>query len=111
MGSPHDAGATAAAQSAPSEKECELLVTHVVDLTLREHPPEPAPSEAEAQAIAQPLRSFVAECTALSREAYRCGMEATSLVTVTACHATPSSSTSNSSVAPPGITPPAPRSP
>ncbi len=109
--STHDAGARTPAQSPPSSKECELLVTHVVELTLREHPAEPAPSAAEMQAIDQPLRSFVTECTALSREAYRCGMEATSLVTVTACHATPSSSTSNSSVAPPGITPPAPRSP
>jgi hypothetical protein len=38
-------------------------------------------------------------------------MAATTLATLAACQPSPSSSTSNSSVAPGGITPPAPRSP
>jgi hypothetical protein len=54
---------------------------------------------------------LVAECGALTRDAYRCGLQATTVAALTACHATRSSSTSNSSVAPGGITPAAPRSP
>jgi hypothetical protein len=106
-----DAGV--AAGTAPSDKECEQLIAHVVDLTLRERvpAPEPAPTAAEAQNIDEPLRAFATECTTLSREAYRCGIEATTVAALTACHATRSSSTSNRSVAPPGITPAAPRSP
>lgn len=106
---PVDAAVTS--PSPPSDTECEQLVAHVVELTLRERAPEPAPTEAETRQISDSLRAFRTECTALSREAYRCGAEAPTLAALTACQATPSSSTSNSNVAPPGITPPAPRSP
>ncbi len=99
------------ATTSPTARECEQLIAHVVDLTLREHPPEPAPTEAESRQIDQALRSFATECSALTRDGYRCGMAATTIATLTACQETPSSSTSNSSVAPPGIAPPAPRSP
>ncbi len=104
-----DAGVVKA--TSPTAKECDQLVTHVVDLTLREHPPEPAPSEAESTQIDQALRSFATECGSLTRDAYRCGMAATTIATLTTCQEMPSSSTSNSSVAPGGIAPPAPRSP
>jgi hypothetical protein len=53
-------------------------------------------------------------CRALSRDTFRCAMAATTLTALAACQPaqrTPSSSTSNSSVAPGGMTPPAPRSP
>jgi hypothetical protein len=52
---------------------------------------------------------FLSECRTL--EQVRCGMAATTTAELSICQATPSSSTSNSSVAPPGITPAAPRSP
>ena len=93
--------------------ECEQLFAHAVDLALRERTPaaDPAPSDAEKARIEDPLRSFTTECTALTRESYRCGMEAPTIAALSACHATFRSSTSNNKVAPPGITPPAPRSP
>jgi hypothetical protein len=108
---PADAAVTTV--SSPSEKECEQLVAHVVELTVREHAPaiNPAPNDAESQKMDQSLRPYVAECTTLSREAVRCGLDAPTLAALRACQATRSSSTSNSSVAPPGIKPPAPRSP
>ncbi|CAN5711793.1 hypothetical protein BH11MYX3_BH11MYX3_42020 [soil metagenome] len=101
-----DAGTLAA--TSPSAQECDQLIAHVVDVTLREHPPEPAPSEAESQQIDRALRPFAAECSSLTREAYRCGMAAATVASLTACQERPSSSTSNSSVAPGGIAPPAP---
>jgi hypothetical protein len=56
----------------------------------------------------------MAGCRTLPLSAFRCAIAATTLSALAACQPiqrTPSSSTSNSSVAPPGITPPAPRSP
>ena len=99
--------------SAPTEKECEQLVAHVVDLSVREHAPpiNPAPNDAESQQVDQSLRPYVTECTTLPREAVRCGLDAPTLAALRGCQATRSSSTSNSSVAPGGIAPPAPRSP
>ena len=106
-----DAGVAVA--PALTAAECDQLIAHAVDLALRERPPapDPAPSAAEKAKIDEPLRSFATECASLTRESYRCGMDATTIAALSACHATFSSSTSNSKVAPPGITPPAPRSP
>jgi hypothetical protein len=106
-----DAGVAVA--PALTAAECEQLVTHAVDLALRERTPaaDPPPSDPEKTKIDEPLRSFATECAPLTRESYRCGMDATTLAALSACHATLRSSTSNSRVAPPGITPPAPRSP
>ncbi len=108
---PTDAGVAVA--PALTSAECEQLVAHAVELALRERAPaaDPAPSDAEHAKIDEPLRSFAAECASLTRESHRCGIEATTLAALSACHATFKSSTSNSKVAPPGITPPAPRSP
>jgi hypothetical protein len=104
-----DAGVSAA--PALTTAECEQLVTHAVDLALRERAADPAPSDAEKAKAQEPLRSFTTECASLTRESYRCGIDATTLAALSACHATFNSSTWNSKVAPPGITPPAPRSP
>lgn len=106
-----DAGVAVA--PALTAAECQQLVAHAVDVALRERTPaaDPAPTDAERAKIEEPLQAFATECASLTRDAYRCGMDATTLAALSACHATFSSSTSNSNVAPPGITPPAPRSP
>ncbi len=105
--------AAVAPVTAPTESECEQLVAHVVDLTVRERTPaiNPAPNDAESQKLDQALRPYVTECRTLTREAVRCGLEAPTTAALRTCQATRSSSTSNSSVAPGGIAPPAPRSP
>jgi hypothetical protein len=105
--------AAVVAVSSPTEGECQQLVEHVVALTVREHAPaiNPAPDDAESKQMDRSLRPYVAECMTLTSEAVRCGTDAPTLAALRACQATRSSSTSNSSVAPGGITPPAPRSP
>jgi hypothetical protein len=99
---------------APGEPECDQLITHAVALGIDEagRAPGPRTTESDHEAIRRALRDeFVAGCRALPRDAYRCAMAATTLDALAACQRTPSSSTSNSSVAPGGILPPAPRSP
>ncbi|MBX3156832.1 MAG: hypothetical protein KF773_12610 [Deltaproteobacteria bacterium] len=117
---PSGSGATVPADAAPpvaggpTERECDDLVAHVVELHLAELrrtvPTDQLPTEAE---LAQTRADLAADggCRALGREELACALAATSLTDVEACQATRRSSTSNSSVAPPGITPPAPRSP
>jgi len=129
-----------AAQAAPSERECDELITHAVALGIDERREaigggDPAGSAggaggkapreiderrektlqttpADHEAVRRKLHEdFMAGCRALPRGAYRCAMAATSLPALVACQPTLSSSTSNSSVAPGGIAPPAPRSP
>lgn len=100
--------------AAPTERECEQLVAHAVALGAAERtgrPPDQLSTEADQEQLKIRLRPFVDECRALPRDSYRCAIAATALAELAACHSTPSSSTSNSSVAPGGITPPAPRSP
>ena len=102
-----------AAQLGPSERECDELITHAVALGIREQAgAEPRATEADHEAIRRRLHEdFMAGCRALPRDAYRCAMAAASLPELAACQPTFRSSTSNSSVAPGGIAPPAPRSP
>jgi hypothetical protein len=99
----------------PTEGECEELITHAIDLGMEHQratqPPDRLPTEADREALRTKLRPYAEECRALPRDAYRCAIAATTTAELTACHATRSSSTSNSSVAPGGMTPPAPRSP
>jgi len=99
----------------PGDRECDELITHAVVLGVDEQaarPGEPQATEADHEAIRRSLHEdFVAGCRGLSREAYRCAMAATTLTELAACQRTDSNSTSNSSVAPAGMTPPAPRSP
>jgi len=102
------------AAAAPTERECEQLVAHAVALGAAERagrPPDQLSTEADQDQLEIRLRPFVDECRALPRDSYRCAMAATAIAELAACHSTPRSSTSNSSVAPGGITPPAPRSP
>ena len=101
------------ADDAPSEAECDQLITHAVALGIQEQAGSAAHStESDHEAVRRALHDdFLAGCRTLPRDAYRCAMAATTLTALAACQRTPSSSTSNSSVAPGGILPPAPRSP
>ena len=112
-----------AAQAAPSERECDELITHAVALGINEGNNEgnnegtgsaagAQTTQADHEAVRRGLHDdFMTGCRALSRGAWRCAMDASSLTALAACgpaQDTPSSSTSNSKVAPGGITPPAP---
>ncbi len=104
-------------EAAPTERECDALITHAVALgideaTARADPATPPTTQSDHEAIRRSLREdFLAGCRTLPRAALRCAMAATSLTALAACQRTPSSSTSNSKVAPGGMAPPAPRSP
>lgn len=122
-----DAGTLA--PSGPSERECDELFAHAIALKVAAQrqtlPADQVPTDAEQAAVRDELRAgFLAECRASSRDSYDCARAATTLDALGACgkasvepraetsaYSTRSSSTSNSSVAPGGITPPAPRSP
>ncbi|MDX2092862.1 MAG: hypothetical protein SFX73_33660 [Kofleriaceae bacterium] len=103
--------AQAPAPESPSTAECEALVAHAIDLDARTRDTQPPPTDAEREQLRATLRPFIEECRAMSRASYECGRAATTPAQLASCQRTPSSSTSNSSVAPPGITPAAPRSP
>jgi hypothetical protein len=92
----------------PSERECDALVDHVIDLSLADR--RDKPSEGERAQLRGELHGD-ASCQKLSRDRYRCAMAAKTTAEYQSCQATRSSSTSNSSVAPGGMTPAAPRSP
>jgi hypothetical protein len=105
-------------QPPPSERECDELITHAVALGIDEQaarPTEPQATEADHEAIRRALHEdFMTGCRTLAPDAYRCAIAAPTLAALSACEPaqrTPISSTSNSSVAPGGMTPPAPRSP
>ncbi len=103
------------ADDAPGEPECDQLITHAVALGIDEQAGRGSgarSTESDHEAVRRALHDdFLADCRALPRDAYRCAMAAPTLAALAACQRTPSSSTSNSSVAPGGILPPAPRSP
>ena len=90
----------------PSERECDDLIEHVIQLQVAER--RDKPSDAELAQLRTELHGD-ASCRKLSRDRYRCAMGAKTSADYQACQTTRSSSTSNSSVAPGGITPPAPR--
>ncbi|HWO25404.1 MAG TPA: hypothetical protein VNO30_41975 [Kofleriaceae bacterium] len=103
--------------AAPTERECDALVAHAIALRVAELaqtlPAEQVPTEAEQAALGAELRGqFLADCRRGTRRGYDCAIAAKTLAELGGCQARPRSSTSNSSVAPPGILPPAaPRSP
>jgi hypothetical protein len=102
--------------AAPTERECDDLIAHAIALRVAELrqtlPPEQVPTEAEQAALGAELRTqFLADCRKGTRRGYDCAIAAKTLAELGGCQARPSSSTSNSSVAPGGILPPAPRSP
>jgi hypothetical protein len=104
------------AHAAPSERECDELITHAVALGIDERTArsgEPRTTEADHEAVRRRLHEeFMTDCRSLSRDAYACAIASRTLSELSACQPSPSSSTSNSSVAPGGISPPpAPRSP
>jgi hypothetical protein len=110
---PPDAGAQVTA-TGPTDRECDELVSHALTLRLNElratKPANQLPTDAELAKLAAELRADPG-CRTLSRHGYGCAMAAKSLAELEGCYLTPSSSTSNSSVAPGGMTPAAPRSP
>jgi hypothetical protein len=112
---PHTAGDAPASHTGPSERECDELITHAVALGIDERASrsgEPRTTEADHEAIRRKLHEdFMTGCRTLSRGAYACAIAARTLSELSACQPSPSSSTSNSSVAPAGMTPAAPRSP
>ncbi|MBV8763112.1 MAG: hypothetical protein JO257_37850 [Deltaproteobacteria bacterium] len=111
---PHPRAPAHTSGEAPREElasvvDCDQLFDHVVQLDI------------DAGKLAEPDRVRVradlasehgAECRQQPRAVIRCAIGATTSDEVAACdQRTPSSSTSNSNVAPPGIAPGAPRSP
>jgi len=91
------------------QADCERLIAHVVELD--DHAGKLADSE-RAHVRDQLWKELGRECLTKPRAVVLCGIDAPTSDAIAACdQPTPSSSTSNSSVAPPGITPPAPRSP
>lgn len=105
----------------PTERECDALIAHAVALgaaqLARDLPGDQLPTDAEQAALRTELRGrFLAECRGGTRRGYDCAIAARSLAELAGCQGPPQairkSSTSNSSVAPGGILPPAaPRSP
>jgi hypothetical protein len=93
--------------AALTEQECDRLFTHTVELTA----PQPLDAVEEAKVTAELRTKMMAECVLQPRALFDCAMAARDATAMAACQRTPSSSTSNKSVAPPGITPPAPRAP
>ena len=102
---PRDAGAPVATAAVPTDAECTALIAHALSLGVAEDR-EPASPDEQAKIRAQLEADFLPRCRAGGREELRCGLAAPTTAALVACQRTPSSSTSNSSVAPPGIKPP-----
>jgi len=107
--------AATAEVAGPSERECLDLLAHAISLGVegaRAASPDQLPTADEVTRLEADLReTYLPVCRAGTLEGHHCAMAATTLDELARCHATPSSSTSNSSVAPGGMTPAAPRSP
>ena len=95
------------------EQECDQLLDHTIDIEYARRAPDQRPDPKEQQAVREAIRDkFLGECRTLKRGIYECAMAAKTTADMAACdQASRSSSTSNSSVAPGGMTPAAPRSP
>jgi hypothetical protein len=96
-----------------TEQECDQLLDHTIDIEYARRAPDQRPDPKEQQAVRESIRDkFLAECRTLKRGLYECAIAAKTTAEMEACdQASRSSSTSNSSVAPGGMTPAAPRSP
>jgi hypothetical protein len=113
-----DAGreVSGSATMSPSEQDCVALIAHALELALATRTMDQPLDDAERASVLAGLRQrFASRCRELPSATYRCFMAAATLDALHACdehdQATFRSSTSNSSVAFGGITPPAPRSP
>jgi len=105
-----DAAPAPAPAASPTGAECDQLLDHA--LAVATPPDKKLTDDEAAKARAKLHDAFTAQCLAMPRAIYTCAMAAPTMQDLAACdQATPSSSTSNSSVAPGGITPAAPRSP
>lgn len=88
-----DAGAAPVA-TGPTERECDALIDHAIELHLAElrqaQPADRLPTDAELATLRGELRADPG-CRALAGDAYRCGMAARSLAELSTCGApTPS---------------------
>jgi hypothetical protein len=93
--------------AALTEQECDRLFDHTVEVTA----PQPLTAAEQANVVAGVRGKLMPECMGQPRTLYECVMAARDGTAIASCQRTPSNSTSKSSVAPPGITPPAPRAP
>ncbi|MGE0871246.1 MAG: hypothetical protein AB7P03_21960 [Kofleriaceae bacterium] len=80
----HDAGTTAAAP--PTERECEALAGHAIELAANDRHDDPPASAGEQERARVKLRSYVEECMSLPRTRFDCAVVATSLDELTACN-------------------------
>lgn len=105
--------AVAATPAALSDAECDRLLDHTLELAVAGRPADARPDETERAKIRADARpGFFTRCRGMSRSQYACGVTAKATTEYQACdQVSSSSSTSNSSVAPGGMTPAAPRSP
>ncbi len=102
----------ATAEAPPNDADCDALLAHTVALAAAERPAKTVTDDDQAHARADLRAPYLPKCRAMSRAAYLCALSAPSLPSLVDCdQPTRSSSTSNSKVAPGGITPAAPRSP
>jgi hypothetical protein len=101
--------------SGPSERECTDEFAHAIDIyvaELRQQKPNQLPTGEEITKLQTELRDqYLSTCRGSTLEGHRCAMAAKTLAELGVCQPTPSNSTSNSSVAPGGMTPAGPRSP
>ena len=96
-------------EPATTAADCERLIAHVIELD--EHAGTLAAADRD-HVRAQLENELGTECQTKPRAIVMCAIDAPTTEAVADCdQRTPSSSTSNSSVAPPGIAPGAPRSP
>jgi hypothetical protein len=103
------AGDALAVEPPPSEAECDALIARAVALGAADR----KATDDEQTRVRGELRGrYIAICRDMSRRVYACALAASSLDALESCdHPTRSSSTSNSSVEPGGITPGTPRAP
>jgi hypothetical protein len=100
-----------AAESPPSDDECDALIAHAIALGVAEQR-ERATEDEQARVHADLRSRYIAICRDMSRQVYACALAATSLAALEACpQPSRSSSTSNSSVEFGGITPRTPPAP
>src|SRR4051794_21470898 len=102
-GTPVDA---AVATAGPTERDCHDQIKHVLELAAGD---QKLTTDELAKLETELSDRYLKVCRAGSLDGHHCAMAATTLAEVDSCHATPSSSTSNSKVAPGGMTPGAPR--
>lgn len=96
-------------ESKPSDAECDALIAHAVGLGAADRK---ATDDEQARVRGELRGRYIASCRDMSRHVYRCALAASSLDALAGCgQPTRSSSTSNSSVEPGGITPGTPRGP